>query len=102
MKSKEIEIPAGYIAGLGRDYPHPKLAHLYKGDFDDPGLPLCRNGWNRFGHTGYSIWRGNVGVDGICKVCMRRALAGKGGKRVSKKDRKAYENSHPDVIRGEN
>ncbi len=72
-------IPEGYISGLGRDYPHPKLAHLYKGTFGDPGLPMCRRGWNRDDGESYSIWRGNIGTNGICKVCMRRARAGLDG-----------------------
>lgn len=37
------------FTGLGRDYPHPDHAHLYHGDFSDPGLPMCRYGWNREG-----------------------------------------------------
>ena len=69
-------IPDGYIPGLGRDYPHPRIAHLYKGDFSNPGLPMCRKGWNRDGGVSYSIWRNNVGKKGICKICLRRALKG--------------------------
>lgn len=69
----------GYIAGLGRDYPHPKIAHLYKGDFNDPGLPMCRYGWNRDGGTSYSIWRNNSGANGVCKICLRRARQGLDG-----------------------
>lgn len=69
-------VPDGYIVGLGRDYPHPKLAHIYKGTFHDPGNPMCKRGWNREHGTAYSIWRGNVGVRGICLICLRRA--GKG------------------------
>ncbi len=72
-------IPDGYIAGLGRDYPHPNLAHLYKGTFADPGLPMCRRGWNRDGGQAYSIWRGNLGEGGVCRICLRRALEGKEG-----------------------
>jgi hypothetical protein len=72
-------IPEGYILGLGRDFPHPKTAHLYKGDFADPGLPMCRNGWNRDDGQSYSIWRGNMGESGVCKVCLRRARAGLDG-----------------------
>lgn len=77
-----LDIPKGYILGLGREYPHPKLAHLYKGDFSEPGLPMCRRGWNRDDGESYSIWRGNMGEDGICKVCLRRARAGKDGVRA--------------------
>jgi hypothetical protein len=73
------DIPDGYILGLGRDYPHPRTAHLYKGDFSDPGLPMCRKGWNRNDGQGYSIWRGNMGRDGVCKICLRRARAGLDG-----------------------
>jgi hypothetical protein len=72
-------IPGGYIAGLGRDHPHPKLSHLYKGSFADPGLPMCKKGWNRDDGDSYSIWRGNIGANGICRVCMRRAREGKDG-----------------------
>lgn len=71
------DVPDGYIAGLGRDFPPPPLAHLYKGDFSDPGFPMCARGWNRDDGESYSIWRGNVGKKGICKTCMRRALEGK-------------------------
>ena len=69
-------IPEGYISGLGRDVPHPKLAHLYEGTFGDPLWPMCARGWNRDGGTTYSIWRNNEGGQGICKVCMRRAMKG--------------------------
>ena len=72
-------IPDGYILGLGRDYPKPRLAHLYHGDFQNPGNPMCRRGWNRDGGTGYSIWRGNYGTHGVCAICLRRARAGAGG-----------------------
>lgn len=72
-------LPGGYIAGLGRDIPYPRLAHLYKGTFADPGLPMCRRGWNRDGGESYSIWRGNLGDGGICRICLRRAKAGLDG-----------------------
>lgn len=74
-----LDIPEGYITGLGRDYPHPKLAHLYQGNMADPGLPMCRHGWNRDDGQSYSIWRNNIGSDGVCAVCLRRAIAGKDG-----------------------
>ena len=77
-RSKD-DVPEGYITGLGRDFPHPLLAHLYKGTFGEPGLPMCWRGWNRDGGTSYSIWRGNVGKKGICKTCLRRAHEGRGG-----------------------
>ena len=76
---KYAGVPDGYITGLGRDYPHPKLAHLYKGTFEDPGNPMCRRGWNRDGGESYSIWRGNAGQNGICKICLRRAQKGLDG-----------------------
>ncbi len=85
----EAPIPAGYITGLGRDYPHPPLAHLYRGDFQDPGLPMCARGWNRGNE--YSIWRGNQGKKGVCKVCLRRARQGLTGVQPSAKLVAAYE-----------
>lgn len=72
-------MPDGYILGLGRDNPRPMTAPLYKGDFSDPGLPMCRKGWNRDNGQSYSIWRGNMGRNGVCKICLRRARAGLGG-----------------------
>ena len=63
----------GYITGLGRDYPHPKKAHLYRGTFSDPIEPLCKKGWNRDNGESFSIWRNNVGKDGICLNCIKKA-----------------------------
>lgn len=70
--------PAKYRPGLGRDVPAPKRAHLYTldGGCMDFDLPMCRHGWNRDDGESYSIWRGNVGSEGICKICIRRANAG--------------------------
>lgn len=65
-----------YITGLGREYPHPRIAHIYEGPFDAPGRPLCRHGWNRNGGQSYSIWRNNTGTARVCKVCDRRAAKG--------------------------
>jgi hypothetical protein len=72
-------IPDGYVIGLGRDLPHEqtKRAHLYKGTHADPGDPMCARGWNRDDGTAYSIWRGQVGQHGICRVCLRRAHEGR-------------------------
>jgi hypothetical protein len=61
------------LTGLGRDYPHPRVAHLYEGQFGNEGDPLCRYGWNRDDGESYSIWRGNVGRDGICNFCVKKA-----------------------------
>jgi hypothetical protein len=70
-----MSIPEGYIVGLVRDSgaTNSRSGHLYKGTFDDPGLPMCSLGWNRGSH--YSIWRGQSGK-GVCKICLRRAEAG--------------------------
>ena len=67
-----------YRPGLGRDYPHPKRSHLYElGDnILDFQLPMCRYGWNRDSGESYSIWRGQVGDFGICKICLKRASKG--------------------------
>lgn len=71
-------IPTGYIAGQSRDHDDDhKVTHLYKGDFTDPGFPMCVRGWNRDNGRSYSIWRGNVSNGGVCAICFRRAIAGK-------------------------
>jgi len=71
-----LGVPEGYITGLGRDYPHPKIAHLYEGPIENPGNPMCRRGWNRDEGQSYSIWRNNIGSHGVCQVCVRRAQKG--------------------------
>lgn len=80
----EPQIPEGYVVGLGRKIPHPRVSHLYKGAPRDPGLPMCRHGWNTGLGTSYSIWRGNYGRDGICEICMDRAKRGLPGVRAKK------------------
>ena len=70
------KVPEGYVVGLGRDHPHPLISHLYQGTYDEPKGPMCNNGANRDGGNRFSIWRGNVGENGICKTCMKRAIAG--------------------------
>lgn len=72
-----MTIPEGYIFGLGRDEPKPKKAHVYEGTFDEPGNPMCARGWNRDDGNDYSIWRNNIGEDGICGVCLRRVREGR-------------------------
>lgn len=75
-----MSYPSGYIPGMGRNPGEEKLVtHLYKGHLGDPGLPMCVRGWNRSDGERYSIWRNNVSEAGLCKVCLRRAIAGKGG-----------------------
>lgn len=74
---KFFDVPEGYIPGLSRcGGAATQRTHLYKGDFADPGLPMCRHGWNRDGGESYSIWRNNVGPKGICQTCLKRARAG--------------------------
>ncbi len=63
-----------YIPGQDRDPQKNVVTHLYHGTFNEPGLPMCKRGWNR--GDGYSIWRNNIGDKGICKVCARRAAKG--------------------------
>ena len=67
----------GYVTGQNRTSEDNCVTHLYKGTFDDPGLPMCKHGWNRT--EGYSIWRGNIGRKGICKTCSKRAGQGLDG-----------------------
>jgi hypothetical protein len=69
-------IPKGYISGLARNHPKPKLAHLYEGTVSEPGKPMCMRGWNRDNGTGYSILRNNIGEKGICLICLKRARKG--------------------------
>ena len=78
-----------YRPGLGRSVPHPKRAHLYEiGDhYMDFLDPMCRYGWNRNDGRSYSIWRGNVGEDGICKLCIKRANKGLSGVKSIEPDR---------------
>lgn len=71
------DIPEGYIAGHDRnDTAGELVTHLYKGDFSDPGNPMCARGWNRANGHEYSILRNRADGRGICKVCLRRAQAG--------------------------
>lgn len=71
-------IPEGYIVGQDRNDMNV-VSHLYRGNYTNPGLPMCVRGWNRSGGKGYSIFRGVTGNVGICKICVRRALADKNG-----------------------
>lgn len=64
-----------------------KRAHLYTGTFQNPDLPMCRYGWtdgyDKDGRArGYSIFRGNHGELGFCKICMKRARRGLAGIRA--------------------
>lgn len=80
-------IPGGYIAGMDRSNEGSRIVtHLYKGNFNDPGLPMCVRGWNRASGMEYSIFRGNISDAGICRICLRRALAGRDG--VEARERK--------------
>lgn len=76
------DIPEGFITGISRRRAHRNpftrqmeygVAHLYKGTFSDVGQPMCKRGYEAEGDI--SIWRGNVGPKGICRVCLRRARA---------------------------
>lgn len=78
MSTITSNIPDGYILGLGRDVPYPKIAHLYQGSYGNVGDPMCQRGYNR-GPDSFSIWRGNMGEYGVCDHCLRRARAGKPG-----------------------
>lgn len=68
------DIPTGYIAGAHRLNDNA-LTHLYEGDFNNVGRPMCSYGYNDpFG--GYSILRNRVGKKGICTKCLKRAKDG--------------------------
>lgn len=77
-------IPEGYIPGADRAVSSTRKTHLYKGTFDNPGLPMCKNGWNRDNGRSYSIWRNNIGPNFLCWTCVNRARAGKSGKKARK------------------
>lgn len=62
-----------YVTGLDRNEQRQRV-HLYKGTFQRVGNPMCWRGWNRLNGHGYSIFR-NVLGEGVCLVCLRRALA---------------------------
>lgn len=77
----------GYLPGLGRDFPYPPKAHLYRGSMNDVGDPMCKRGWNRDKGRSFSIWRNNVGEDGICGNCInaaRREITKKTANEVTK------------------
>jgi hypothetical protein len=74
-----------YITGMFRgDNGENMVTHLYKGSFNNMGLPMCSRGWQRkcYDEDGnledweYSIFRNNVSSKGICQVCLRRAEQG--------------------------
>jgi hypothetical protein len=74
-----------YITGVFRGDDGEKMAtHLYQGDFQNPGFPMCSRGWQRkwYDKDGkiedyeYSIFRNNISNAGVCKVCLKRAEAG--------------------------
>jgi hypothetical protein len=71
-------LPEGYILGQDRNDEN-LVTHIYKGDFNNLGLPMCVRGWNRSNGKSYSIFRGNVGEAGVCRICVRRMLEGKDG-----------------------
>jgi hypothetical protein len=83
-----VEIPDGYIPGQDRvrgHQPDERMTHLYHGDFNDPGLPMCPKGWNGYEGREYSIWRNRIGPKGVCRTCLNRARKGlpgvKGGEK---------------------
>ena len=79
IKNKE------YITGVFRgDNGENMVTHLYRGDFSNPGFPMCSRGWQRkwYDEKGnledyeYSIFRNNISNAGICSVCLKRAEKG--------------------------
>jgi hypothetical protein len=72
--------PTGYIFGADRTPNSKHKVHIYKGSFNNPGLPMCRKGWNRDNGESYSILRGRFDLgSGICKTCYKRATKGLDG-----------------------
>lgn len=73
-----------YITGVFRgDNGENMVTHLYDGNFENPGFPMCSRGWQRkwYDSNGkvedyeYSIFRNLISNAGICKNCLRRARA---------------------------
>lgn len=65
-----------YRPGLKR-YPIGRIAHLYETEgVMDFGWPMCIYGWTDSGRDSYSILRNNVGDEGICQRCVKRAEKG--------------------------
>ena len=61
-----------YITWVDRtDWGEKRVTHLYKWTFQDPWLPMCKRGWNRW--DSYSIFRNNISKKWICKICEKRA-----------------------------
>lgn len=74
-----------YITGVFRgDNGQNMVTHLYQGNMDNPGFPMCSHGWQRkwYDKNGkledyeYSIFRNNISSSGICKICLKRAHSG--------------------------
>lgn len=78
MSSIEIK-GREYVFGIRR-YPLGKRHHLYEGTHRSPGRPLCKYGYtDGYKYGSYSIFRGNRGELGLCKLCEKRAEKGLGG-----------------------
>ncbi len=73
-KSKKI---SHMIHGMDRNEPNA-VTHIYACFPDEmsPFAPMCARGWNRSDGQGFSIFRGNVGNNGVCLVCRRREANG--------------------------
>ena len=68
-----------YIPGADRsprEESDKRRTHLYRGAFDTIEGPMCLWGWNRDYGTSLSIWRNNISVRGLCRICVRRATKG--------------------------
>jgi len=74
-----------YVTGVFRgDNGENMVTHLYRGNFANPGHPMCSRGWQRVWYYKngkvkyyeYSIFRNNTSNVGMCKICMRRAELG--------------------------
>ena len=62
-----------YIPGIGRNPGEEHLhTHLYR-NTEDGLRPMCMYGWNRSDGRSISIFRGQGGSKGLCRICKRRA-----------------------------
>jgi hypothetical protein len=66
----------GYRSGECRNEKRA-TSHTYAMMSDGEHWPMCGYGWNRSGGYRFSIFRGEPGTEGDCKLCRRNVAAAK-------------------------
>lgn len=67
-QAMKLQGVTGYRSGQCRNDDNA-LSHTYAEMRDGALLPMCGYGWNRSNGTRISIFRGNVGTEGDCRLC---------------------------------